>query len=256
MVVSIFVNPRQFGASEDIDRYPQTLDDDVRMLTHERADAVFVPTAEAMYGRDNATSVHVDTALTGVLEGAHRPGHFDGVALIVAKLLVACRPQRAYFGQKDAQQCTVVRRLAADLDTGAEIVVCPVIRDADGLALSSRNAYLTADERGRALAIPIGLSAAAEAYGEGERRAATLCALVRQAMARAGFVIDYVVAVDAGTLAEVDAAGPGCQILVAGRMGATRLIDVIRLGIDAAPLGRVGRHGTEIPGIKGTQGRA
>jgi pantoate--beta-alanine ligase len=255
VVVSIFVNPRQFGPGEDIDRYPRSREDDIRVLTEERVDAVFIPTLEAMYGESAATTVHVDASITGVLEGAHRPGHFDGVALVVAKLLIACRPHRAYFGQKDAQQCAVVRRLARDLDTGVEIAVCPVVRDDDGLALSSRNVYLSSAERRRALAIPAGLSAAAAAYQDGEHRPAALCALVRRPMEDAGFAVDYVAAVDADSLASVDVAGPGCQILVAGRMGGTRLIDVIRLGIDRAPLDAAGSHGAEVPGTIGIQGR-
>ncbi len=255
VVVSIFVNPRQFGAAEDVDRYPRAVDADVALLTAERVDAVFLPSVEAMYGEGAGTSVHVDESLTGVLEGLHRPGHFDGVALVVAKLLIACRPHRAYFGQKDAQQSAVVGRLARDLDTGVEIAVCPVVRDADGVALSSRNVYLSADERGRAVAIPAGLSAAAVAFAAGERRAGALCSLVRQPMEAAGFEIDYVAAVDGETLAPVDATAPGCQILVAGRMGSTRLIDVIRLGIDEAPLDAAGSHGSQVPGVIGIQGR-
>jgi pantoate--beta-alanine ligase len=255
VVVSIFVNPRQFGPGEDIDRYPRSLDDDIRFVTEERVDAVFIPTVEAMYGESAATTVHVDASITGALEGAHRPGHFDGVALVVAKLLIACRPHRAYFGQKDAQQCAVVRRLARDLDTGVEIAVCPVVREDDGLAVSSRNVYLSGDERRRALAIPVGLSAAAAAFASGDHRPAALCALVLRPMEEAGFAVDYVAAVDADSLATVDVAGPGCQILVAGRMGATRLIDVIRLGIDRPPLDAAGSHGAQVPGVIGIQGR-
>jgi pantoate--beta-alanine ligase len=255
VVVSVFVNPRQFGPGEDIDRYPRSLPEDLAVLTEERVDAVFVPTVEAMYGKAIATSVHVDSSLTGVLEGAHRPGHFDGVALVVAKLLIACRPHRAYFGQKDAQQCAVVRRLAHDLDTGVEIAVCPVVRDHDGLALSSRNVYLLADDRRRALAIPTGLSAAAGAYAAGEHRTAALCELVRRPMEEAGFTVDYVAAVDSESFMAVDVAGPGCQILVAGRLGATRLIDVIRLGIDQAPLEAAGSQSSQVPGVIGVQGR-
>ncbi|MFI5312931.1 MAG: pantoate--beta-alanine ligase [Candidatus Dormibacteria bacterium] len=255
VVVSIFVNPRQFGPGEDIDRYPRTPEADLAMLVAEGVDAVFVPTVEAMYGSAPATSVIVDTSLTGILEGAHRPGHFDGVALVVAKLLIACRPHRAYFGQKDAQQCVVVRRLAADLDTGVSIVIGPVVRDRDGLAMSSRNGYLSRTERSRALAIPAGLSAAAAAFAAGEHRAAVLCDQVRAPMEAAGFAIDYVAAVDGESLAAVDVARLGCQILVAGRMGTTRLIDVIRLGIDAAPLDGVGPHCSEIPGVTDIQGR-
>jgi pantoate--beta-alanine ligase len=255
IVVSIFVNPLQFGPGEDLDRYPRPLDEDVAVLTEERVDAVFAPTVEAMYGKTAATTVRVDASITAVLEGVHRPGHFDGVATVVAKLLIACRPHRAYFGQKDAQQCAVVRHLARDLDTGVEIAVCPVVRDPDGLALSSRNAYLSADQRRRALAIPTGLSAAANAFSAGEHSAAALCELVRRPVENAGLVVDYVAAVDAVSFASVDVAGPGCQILVAGRMGATRLIDVIRLGIDPAPLDAGGLHGSQVPGMIGLQGR-
>ncbi len=255
VVVSIFVNPRQFGPGEDVDRYPRSLEADLAVLTEERVDAVFVPSVEAMYGISNATSVHVGAALTGVLEGEHRPGHFDGVALVVAKLLIACRPHRAYFGHKDAQQCAVVRRIARDLDTGVEIAVCPVVRDRDGLALSSRNVYLDVDERSRALAIPAGLSEAVAAFASGESRTARLCELVRRRMEAAGLSIDYVAAVDADSFAAVDVAGPGCQILVAGRIGATRLIDVIRLGIDQAPLDAAGSQSSQVPGVIGVQGR-
>jgi pantoate--beta-alanine ligase len=255
VVVSIFVNPTQFGPGEDIDRYPRPLDADLAMLADEGVDAAFVPTIEAMYGPNPVTAVRVDRSLTGVLEGVHRPGHFDGVSLVVAKLLIACRPHRAYFGQKDAQQCVVVRRLAADLDTGVVIVVTPVVRDHDGLAFSSRNAYLSDAERKRAVSIPAGLSAAATAFAGGETRSSVLCDLVRAPMTTAGFDVDYVVAVDAKSLAGVEDVRLGCQILVAGRMGTTRLIDVIRLGIDAVPLDGAGLQGSEIPGVIGIQGR-
>lgn len=256
VVASIFVNPCQFGAPEDLDSYPRTPDEDLAALTAERVDAVFMPSVEAMFGsRGPLTKVLVDPNLTGVLEGLHRPGHFDGVALVVTKLLVACRPHRAYFGQKDTQQCAVVRRLAADLDTGVEIVVCPVIRDRDGLALSSRNVHLSSEERSRALSLPAGLSAAVTAFGGGERHAAALCALAREPMERAGAAIDYVEAVDPNSLRPVDETRPGCQILIAGRIGSTRLIDVIRLGFDAAPLKGVGPDRSQIPGADGLQGR-
>jgi pantoate--beta-alanine ligase len=256
VVVSIFVNPKQFAPGEDIERYPRTPDADLAALTEERVDAVFLPSVAEMYSDSMVTTVHVDASITGVLEGVHRPGHLDGVAVVVAKLLIACRPHRAYFGQKDAQQSAVVRALARDLDTGVQISVCPVVRDPDGLALSSRNVYLSADERRRALAIPAGLSSAAAAFAAGERRAAILCALARRPLEEAGVVVDYVEAVDANSFAAVDAAAAGCQILVAGRMGTTRLIDVIRLGIDPPPLGTAGfQHGSQIPGVIGIQGR-
>ncbi len=255
VVVSIFVNPRQFGPGEDVETYPRSLEADLAVLAEESVDAAFIPTAEAIYSTSAATSVRVDESITGSLEGEQRPGHFDGVALIVAKLLIACRPHRAYFGQKDAQQCAVVRRLARDLDTGVEIVVCPVVRDRDGVALSSRNTYLTPDERRRAVAIPTGLSAAAAAFAAGESRSALLCRRVRTVMEGSGMTVDYVVAVDPRTFAEVDVAGAGCQILVAGRIGSTRLLDVIRLGTDKPPLDVVGVQGGDVPGVIGTQGR-
>jgi pantoate--beta-alanine ligase len=255
VVASIFVNPAQFGPAEDIAHYPRSLDADLAVLTEEGVDAVFAPAVQAMYGEGFATSVGVADALTGRLEGEHRPGHFAGVALVVAKLLIACRPHRAYFGQKDAQQCAVVRRLAADLDTGVEIVICPVVRDVDGLALSSRNVYLSGGERRRARAIPQGLAAAARAFARGEQQAGVLCALVRDPMEAAGFEVDYVVAVDGHNLAPVELATLGCQILVAGRMDSTRLIDVLRLGIDAAPQDSVGSVGSQVPGVTGIQGR-
>jgi pantoate--beta-alanine ligase len=255
VVVSIFINPTQFGPGEDLDRYPRSPDRDLAVLAEERVDAVFVPSVEAMYGHVMATTVHVDDSITAVLEGARRPGHFDAVATVVAKLLIACRPHRAYFGQKDAQQCAVVRRLARDLDTGVEIVICPVVRDDDGLALSSRNLYLDADDRRRALAIPAGLSAAAAAFAAGERDAATICDLVRRPMEDAGFAVEYVAAIEPVSFATVDVAGPGCEILVAGRMGGTRLIDVIRLGIDQAPLEAAGSNGSQIPGVIGVRGK-
>jgi pantoate--beta-alanine ligase len=255
VVVSIFVNPTQFAPGEDIDDYPRTLDADLAVLAEEGVDAAFVPTVEAMYGPAPVTAVRVDRSLTGILEGVHRPGHLDGVALVVAKLLIACRPHRAYFGQKDAQQSVVVRRLAVDLDTGVAIVVVPVVRDRDGLAFSSRNAYLSDAERKRAVAIPAGLSAAVTAFAAGQARASVLCDLVRSPMATAGFDIDYVAAVDGESLASVETVRRGCQILVAGRMGTTRLIDVIRLGNDAAPLDSASPQGSEIPAVIGVQGR-
>ncbi|MHB8717342.1 MAG: pantoate--beta-alanine ligase [Candidatus Dormibacteria bacterium] len=240
VVVSIFVNPLQFGPGEDVERYPRTAQGDLAMLDEEGVDAAFVPGAAAMYPSEASTTVHVDAALTSILEGAHRPRHFDGVATVVAKLLVAARPRRAYFGIKDAQQCAVVTRVAADLDTGTTIIVCPLVRDHDGLALSSRNVYLGAEERRRALAIPRGLSAAVRAFEAGERRAAALAALVRRSMEASACGVDYVAVVDPTRLSPVDAAAPGCEILVAGRIGRTRLLDVIRLGIDEAPLGAAG----------------
>ena len=169
------------------------------------------------------------------MEAASRPGHLDGVALVVTKLFVAARPDRAYFGAKDAQQCTVVTRLAADLDTGVEVVECPTVRDADGVALSSRNIYLDAGERARARSIPAGLAATASRFREGERDAAVLAALVRRELDAAAVTIDYVAVVEPQGFIDVEIAAPGCKILVAAKIGRTRLIDSLRLGIDDMP---------------------
>ena len=236
VVVSIFVNPAQFGPSEDFDRYPRPRERDLALLASAGAHAVFLPAPDDLFPPGFATAVRVGDALSDRLEGASRPGHFDGVALVVAKLLVAARPDRAYFGQKDAQQCAVVRRLAADLDTGVEIVVCPTVRDRDGLALASRNAYLSEAERAQARAIPAGLAAAARCFESGERHAAVLKAAVRGVLEDAGAAIDYIAVVDPEYFKEVETPGPGCQILVAARIGNTRLIDVLQLGVDVAPV--------------------
>ena len=236
VVVSIFVNPTQFGPSDDLDRYPRPLEADLALAAAMGAHAVFVPDADGMFPPGFATSVRVGGGLADRLEGASRPGHFEGVALVVAKLLVAARPDRAYFGQKDAQQCAVVRRLARDLDTGVEIVVCPTVREADGLAVSSRNAYLSPEDRVRARAIPAGLAAAAARFESGERDAAVLTEAVRRPLQAAGATIDYVAVVDPEAYKEVETPGPGCEIVVAARIGNTRLIDVLQLGVDVAPV--------------------
>ena len=236
VVVSIFVNPAQFGPGEDLARYPRPLEADLALVAAMGAHAVFAPDVDAMYQPGRATAVHVGGDLTERFEGASRPGHFDGVALVVTKLLVAARPDRAYFGHKDAQQCAVVRRLARDLDTGVEIVVCPTIRDPDGLALSSRNAYLSPDDRARALAIPRGLAAAAACFESGERAAAVLIEAARRPLEAVDAAIDYVALVDPETFKDVETPAPGCEILVAARIGNARLIDVLQLGVDAAPV--------------------
>ena len=236
VAVSIFVNPTQFGPGEDLDRYPRSPEADMRALATEGVHAVFVPSAASMYPPDGAVSVRCSGPLAERLEAAHRPGHFDGVATVVAKLLVAARPHRAYFGAKDAQQCAVVRRVAEDLDTGVQVVVCPTVRDRDGLALSSRNAYLNGDARVRALAIPAGLAAAATLFDDGGRDAAQLIAVVRAELAAANVDIDYVAVVEPERCTDVRIAGPGSEILVAGRIDGTRLIDCLRLGVDDAPI--------------------
>jgi pantoate--beta-alanine ligase len=236
VVASIFVNPTQFGPGDDLTRYPRPLDRDLAVLAAERVDAAFVPSVEAMYPEGLVTTVRLSGPLVDAFEGAARPGHFEGVATVVTKLLTAARPDSAYFGQKDAQQLAVVTRLASDLDTGVRIVACPLVRDHDGLALSSRNAYLTPEERREALAIPQGLAAAARAWSDGEHDSASLVALVRDRLARSpGLLLDYVAVVDPETFAEVATAAKGCRIVVAGRMQSARLIDTLCLGFDGPP---------------------
>ena len=237
VVVSIFVNPTQFGAGEDLDRYPRSLEADMGALSAEGVHAVFTPTVEAMYPPGGVTTVHCGGPLGERLEAAVRPGHFDGVALVVTKLFVASRPDRAYFGAKDAQQCAVVIQLARDLDTGIDVVVCPTVRDRDGLALSSRNRYLSEASRARARAIPAGIAAAAALFEKGERDSTILIEVVHRALDQARLDVDYVVVVEAERLTDVRIAGPGSEILVAARMNGTRLIDSFRLGIDEAPVG-------------------
>ena len=238
VVVSIFVNPAQFGPSEDFGRYPRNLDADLATVAAAGAHAAFVPSVETMYPPGRTTRVHVESHLGDRLEGAIRPGHFDGVALIVTKLLVAGRPDRAYFGQKDAQQCAVVRHLARDLDTGSDIVVCPTVRDTDGLAISSRNVYLSAEDRVAARSIPASLARAMAEFDGGERDVSVLTSGVRSRLEAAGLSVDYAAVVEADGFAEVETAVPTNQIVVAARIGGTRLIDVVRLGVDAAPVGR------------------
>lgn len=242
VVVSIFVNPTQFGPGEDLARYPRATNADLAALTDEGVHAVFAPSEEAMYPAGRAVTVHCGGPLGERLEAAHRPGHFDGVALVVSKLFIAARPDRAYFGAKDAQQCAVVRRLAADLDTGVEVVVCPTVRDGDGLALSSRNAYLGRDARARALSIPAGLRAAATLFAAGERDAAVLAAAARASLERSGLDIDYVAVVEPEQCKDVQIAGPGSEILVAARIDGTRLIDCLRLAVDNAPAAVAGEE--------------
>jgi pantoate--beta-alanine ligase len=232
-VVSIFVNPTQFGPGEDFDRYPRSLDADLAVCAELGVDLAYVPSEAAMYPDGFATRVNLRGPLAETLEGAHRPGHFEGVATVVAKLLVTARPDRAYFGHKDAQQCAVVRRLAADLDTGTEIVVCPTVRDPDGLALSSRNARLDPAERRQALAIPAALAAADAAFRAGERDPEVVRGLILRRLAESpDLAVEYVAVVDAQTFLPITEMHVRCEILIAARMDLTRLIDVLTPGTD------------------------
>jgi len=220
VITSIFVNPTQFGPGEDLDRYPRPVESDLEMLRAAGVDAAYTPSAEAMYPPGATTRV-LAGSVANPLEGASRPGHFEGVATVVTKLFWATRADRAYFGQKDAQQAAVVKRLAADLDSGVEIVVCPTIRETDGLAVSSRNAYLDPRERMAAVSLSRALRAASDAYRAGERDAASL----RQSMvdviaAEPLAALEYAEVVDAGNFSS-----PGTLALLAVRIGKTRLID-------------------------------
>ena len=230
--VSIFVNPLQFAPGEDFERYPRPLEADLEVLRSEGVDAAFVPSVESMYPPGATTTVHVGE-LGEVLEGACRPGHFEGVATVVLKLFNAVRPDRAYFGQKDAQQAAVVTRLARDLDTGVEVVVRPTVREPDGLALSSRNAYLRDDERWAALSLFRALAAANRGYLRGERDPGTLRSILHAELAAEPLVrVDYAEVVDEATFR-----GSGRLAAVAVRIGATRLIDNHPLGdpLEAGP---------------------
>ena len=220
VVVSIFVNPLQFGPNEDLSRYPRPIEDDLEMLLDMDVDTVYMPSVADMYPDGGTTRVLVG-GVAEPLEGAARPGHFEGVATVVTKLLFTVEPDRAYFGQKDAQQLAVVRRLAADLDTGVEIVGCPIVRDADGLAVSSRNVYLSPAERKAALSLSRALRTAADGYAAGERDLAALRERMRAVLAAEPMAaIDYAELVDPATFRS-----PGTLAVMAAKIGKTRLID-------------------------------
>jgi pantoate--beta-alanine ligase len=229
LVVSVFVNPLQFGPGEDFARYPRDLDADVARLSDAGVDAVFAPARDELVPPDMATTVSV-RGITERFEGAVRPGHFDGVATIVTKLCTTTQPDVAVFGEKDFQQLQMIRRLVDDLDLPVEIHGVPIVRDHDGLALSSRNAYLSANERRRALALPTALRTAAQRWdGDADRARHALWSV----LGPAGMAVDYADVVDETTLEPLSGAGhPTARAVVAGRVGATRLIDNRRLGAD------------------------
>ena len=224
-VASIFVNPLQFGPNEDFTRYPRTFDADLALLGREGVDVVYAPSRDDLYPAGFATSVDV-AGVTARFEGAVRPGHFRGVATVVAKLLARVRPARTYFGRKDAQQVALVRRLAADLDLPGEIVVAPTVDDLDGLALSSRNRYLAPEERARARALPRALAAARDAAASGTTASAALLEVAAGVLAASSLVADYLEVVDAATFESVSSVAPRAALLVAAvRVGTTRLLD-------------------------------
>jgi pantoate--beta-alanine ligase len=226
IVASIFVNPKQFGPDEDLDRYPRREGADARMLADAGCDLLWMPAVETMYPEGFATNVSV-SGISEVLDGAARPGHFDGVATVVAKLFNQVRPDVALFGNKDFQQLAVVRRMVADLDFGIEIVGVQTQRDDDGLALSSRNIYLADEDRARAVALPRALGVASRAIARGDDAGEAL-ETAKAALLSAGFdSVDYVALVDAGTLAEMPPADRPRRLLAAARIAGTRLIDTI-----------------------------
>ena len=228
VAVSIFVNPLQFGAGEDLDAYPRDLDRDIATCAGAGVQWVFTPSVEEMYpdGTPTATTVSVAGPLTTTLEGASRPTHFAGVATVVAKLFALAGICRAYFGEKDWQQLAVVRRMAKDLSFPVDVVGCATVREPDGLAMSSRNAYLTPDEREAAPALYRALQAGVDAIEEGERSAATVRAAMHEILDPVTEAeVDYLEVVDAATLAPVDPLAGTLRLLGAARFGRARLID-------------------------------
>jgi pantoate--beta-alanine ligase len=223
--VSIFVNPAQFGPQEDLARYPRDLDRDLRMLEPAGADIVWAPEAGEVYPPGYQTYISVGE-VAEPLEGAVRPGHFRGVATIIAKLFNAFTPNRAYFGQKDAQQSAVIRQMARDLNFPLEVVICPTVRDSDGLAMSSRNTYLQPEERRAATVLFGALSEARAAYESGERNAESLRAAMRGRLAAEPRAqIEYVSVTDPDTLRELGRVDRNALLSMAVRIGKTRLID-------------------------------
>jgi pantoate--beta-alanine ligase len=229
VVVSLFVNPTQFGPGEDLEAYPRDLETDTAVAAAEGVDVLFAPTVAAMYPNGARTTVHVD-GLTARLCGRSRPSHFDGVATVVAKLFSIVGPCRAYFGRKDAQQLAVVRRLVADLNLAVTVIGCPLVRDADGLALSSRNAYLDDNERRAATVLHRALRAAADAAGDGVRDAAAIRdAAAATIAAEPGVRLDYAELVDAETIEPAPRVEGELVLAVAAYVGATHLIDNVRM---------------------------
>ena len=225
VLVSIFVNPTQFGPNEDLSRYPRDLERDLSLLEPLGTDLVWMPTAEIMYPAGYQTWVEVE-AMTRPLEGTMRPGHFRGVTTVVAKLFNAVQPHKAYFGQKDAQQAAVIRQMTQDLNFPIEIVVCPIVREPDGLAMSSRNVYLNPEQRKAATVLYRALSAAKEAYNRGERDAEKLRQIMKDVLASEPLAnVQYVSCADYDTLQELDTIKGKALLSMAVFVGKTRLID-------------------------------
>jgi pantoate--beta-alanine ligase len=250
VVVTIFVNPLQFGANEDLDRYPRDLAGDLAQCRAEGVDCVFTPSVGEMYPRPPLTTVHVGD-LTADLCGAARPTHFDGVTTVVAKLFAIAGPCAAFFGRKDAQQLAVVTRLADDLNLPVEVIGCPIVREADGLAMSSRNAYLAPADREAALVLSGALRRAVGSIVAGERKAGRVAQLVREIVAAEPRVeLEYAEVRDAHELTVMKVIDGSVLIAVAARVGATRLIDNVLVRVDdagvTADLGVIEASGTAV----------
>jgi pantoate--beta-alanine ligase len=234
-IASIFVNPTQFGPHEDFTKYPRREAEDVAMLEADRVAAVFVPSVEEIYPPGDEATVDPGP-IAAPLEGAARPGHFIGVATVVKRLFDIVRPDVAYFGQKDFQQLRVIQEMTRRLGLGVHVVGCPIVRDPDGLAMSSRNAYLSPDERTRALALSRGLFAAGRLWERGDRDPDHLRDAVRRHVVPAGAALEYVSAADPITLAELRAPADLAVVSLAARVGKARLIDNVLLGMDVNEL--------------------
>lgn len=228
VVVSLFVNPTQFAANEDLSTYPRDEQRDAALAEAEGVDVLFAPEPAEIYPDGFATSIHV-AGIAEVLDGASRPGHFDGVATVVTKLFGIVRPDVAYFGRKDAQQVLVVQRVVRDLNLDVRIEPCPIVREPDGLAMSSRNVYLDADARVRATALHRALDAAAALHRDGVRDAEGIRSSALAVLADAGIDPEYLELRDADSLAAVDRVERDALLLVAARVGAARLIDNLLL---------------------------
>jgi pantoate--beta-alanine ligase len=233
VAVTIFVNPTQFGAGEDFDAYPRSLDDDLCKCEAAGTDFVFAPGVKTMYDQDPKTTVHI-AGLTDGLCGPHRPGHFDGVATVVSKLFNILPADAAFFGEKDYQQLTVIRRMVRDLNIPIEIVGCPTVRETDGLAMSSRNAYLAPGHRRQATSLSRAIFAARDRIAQGERNVGAIVAELRKTILSDGPAnIDYIEIVDAESLEPLSAVDRPARICLAVHIGATRLID--NVAVDAPP---------------------
>ena len=231
VVVSIFVNPTQFGPSEDLDKYPRDLAGDMKICQDAGVDLIFAPGASEMYPNENITWVTVER-LTDNLCGRSRPGHFRGVTTVCAKLFNIVSPDVAFFGQKDAQQAIVIKRMVADLNMPLQIVVCPTVRQPDGLAVSSRNKYLTDSERKDALLLSESLAECEKMISKGERDCPKLIKAMREIISRSSKTeIEYISIVDAATLADIDIIKDKALVALAVKMGSTRLIDNIFIGL-------------------------